>query len=159
MVRGIFSFLSCAVALLSCTPKVVSENRKDLPSYSFHAPPSAQPIPAPPSDAWKRVPSDQHDEISYQGMAQFQWNWEVFSEGDRVMVRHADFSRPYPDMPVPLETNKEGMCGEPKALKVVYKGPGGTDTEWILGFDCGEFGGSLWRSGKIFYPDGQRRYY
>jgi hypothetical protein len=159
MIRGSISLLSCAAVVLSCAPKVVPEDRKGIPRYSFHAPPSDHPIPAPPSDAWKRVPSDQHDEISYAGMKQFQWNWEVYSEGDRVMVRHADFFRPYEDLPLPFETKKEGMCGEPKALRIVYKGPASTWTEWILGFDCGEWGGSVWRTGKIFYPDGWRWYF
>lgn len=90
-------------------------------------------------------------------MAQFQWNWEVFSKGDRVMVRHADFFRPYEELPLPFETKKEGMCGEPKAIKVA--GPGGTGAIWILGFDCGEFGGSLWETGILPTPRGPERYY
>lgn len=131
-----------------CSPIVPKKNTDTTYDNKASSRFSVSDLPAPPSGEWELVPNEKHSEISWESVKQFSWNWEVFSIGENIKVRRMKFIRPKQDESVPFDTDFKDVGGFRKVLRMQYREFHKTTTEWMIGFDHGEFGGSLWWCGE-----------
>lgn len=146
----------CLLAALSLGGCSAGVERAGLPA-SANVPPAASPAPArvkyepvslPPPAGWVLYQSPNKEGSSVLSCAGFsEREWQVAPDGEGVKI--TPYRERRVEEPLPFETRStnrgDGLYGDRHVRRV--------DDGWLVGFDAGEFGGSLW----WFGVDGRER--
>lgn len=171
LISNIALFLSI-LFIQSCLTRNTSKNTQEERTNKIRIFSSRNSLSAPPSSSWVRLENKDARDLNkigyYNIVKKYPWIWEVFSGECDIRIRRKErqhrlretpFSfnpkefpssfKPVSDIPFVFWS----MGGDRVVLKLGHDIKRGCHIEWIIGFDGGEFGGSLWwasNDGTVF---------
>jgi len=134
----------------SCPKKAVDLNLPVHKDRCLFAEASTETLPLPPSEDWILVDRDEHRAKHGSGTELLCWHWEVRSDEEGLVVGRREYKKKNPELPPLIEEQLDNIQGDRSTLVYEFDGHERMGRNWLIGFDSGEFGGSLWWAWERF---------